>query len=527
MKPVSPPVEATPALLPGLVARALLGAPTPLEAALDTVSQLAWDAITLGERAVGVAAHDPSCAPPLQLPVLLSDATARLAAVTPTGARWPSAFARAWAEHARVLARRAVAPEERATEHHLGPLCALALCAAEGAGRPDLVPALAPLLDRAARLYLALRAPRSHAGDVAADRALVEAWRALGFAAIAARIDAWSAALAALPCAAPPPRRTARTLEAALRAGRAFLDDAAQADEADEVYRWGFLEVSPLASTVFPRGTVLENRVRAGESRPYEVDALLERYAANRFHYFDQRTALPFDTDTFGLMARLTRAASDPGAARRALDVPLRWVLENVSGEGDVPVFLTRGVDAGDGRRYIATLGNACAGVQANLLLGLLALAGADEALDGGIERVGAGLAMRFAERGAAGLGHYEALYGAHLVDQALAAWAATARGSRRAERAAPARAQAAALIARAAAQAHPTALERAWRGLAGHADDTWLEPLLCAQEADGGWPAAPFYRVPSRGNHGESHGSRRITTSFACCALARAGASR
>jgi hypothetical protein len=319
-------------------------------------------------------------------------------------------------------------------------------------------------------------------------------------------------------------------VQGALRAGLAALDDDPEGREAREIYRWGFLDVNPLVSTVFPHGTILENRLRAGETRPLDVDALLQRYADNQFHYFDQPSALPFDTDTFGLLARLAPRASRPAEARALLERPLRWVLANVGRDGNVPVFLRRGVDADDRRRYVGvTFGNACAGVQANLLLGLLALPEARP--EAAIRRLGGHLCARFAAEGAAALTHYDALYGAYVVLEGLAALEAAlaTRGDDGArEGLAAARARAVEVLARACRSDRPSALGLAWRWLATSRPETralrdpaWLSQILRAQEADGGWPAAPFYRVPSRGNFHEGYASRLLTTSFACLALA------
>lgn len=564
---VGPEVGGTPALLPLLVLAALRPGPDPtagtIGAALRDATCLTWAAMALGEHVVGASPPPATrAAAPrarsdhaIRLSALVAGASARLLGAAPPGARWAPAFGEAWGDHAAHLAR-ADAPggptswEPWRAGDRLAPLSILALCALEVGGRGHLSPTLAPLLAEAAGLYLGLEALRQVRLDRAAGladpaataappagwsgrgatsaRALAASWRAYGFAAVGALMEVWATELEAVgpTVVVSPAPRTDRPLDDALRAGRAALDDDPEGREAREIYRWGFLEVNPLVSTVFPHGTILESRLRAGEARGGEVDALLRRYAANQFHYFDQPTGLPFDIDTFGLAARLAAASPDPAAARQLLEAPLGWVLANVAPDGDVPVFLTRGVDAGDGRRYISTFGNACAGVQANLLLGLLALPGPRP--EAAIRRIGAHLCDRFASEGAAALAHYDALYGAYVVREALDAWAAAVPAAR--PGVVEARSRALEVIERACRADRPSPLELAWRWLATAAPDArplrrgaWLTELLLAQEADGGWPAAPFYRMPSRGNHGERYASRSLTTAFACLALARA----
>ncbi len=556
-------IAGTPALLAPLVWESLASragpAPSagPVAQALRDAASLAWAAMGLGEQVVGLSPPTPSSErgsrAALQLSAIVAEATARLAAVAPSGERWAEAFAEGWAEHADLLERAArPGPPSRwdpaRAGRHLAPLRALALCAVDAAGRKELAPTLAPMLDEAAGLYLGVRALRqlrldeqagladpaqadaSVAPDTTSARAHAAAWRHLGFEAAGALVDTWATELEGLHAQHRPPPFPVRPLDgdvrASLHAGLASLDDDPEGWEAREIYRWGFLEVNPLISTVFPHGTVLENRLRAGEVGTARVDDLLRRFEAIRFHYFDQPSSLPFDIDTFGLFARLARRATHPAEARSLLDRPLGWILANVPPDGDVPVFLTRGVEAGDGRRYITTLANSCVAVQANLLLGLLALP-APRPMDA-IRRLGAHVCARFAAEGAAALTHYEALYGTHVVHEALDALAIDAPELR--ELVAKARARALEILAWACEGSRPSALGLAWRWLATAPPAArplrrqgWLTELQLAQEADGGWPAAPFYRVPSRGGYGERYASRQLTTSFACLALATA----
>lgn len=507
---------------------------------------------------------------------------AALSAPARWGSAWPPGPAPILDDASLVAWGRRFAP--------LNVVTAAALCAA---GHPARVPEVLPLLERAAGLLqiarsmgevtrdlarghwsepvarlscalgmvpdasspppagavrLAMLASRAFpdlaAAGLAQSQRLLADFEALGLPRAGAAVagleqvfrDLWrSCAPAAPPPAAEDAETTTFEVEGrprivvALEAARAYLDIDPLGRGAWEEYRHAFLGQSHLTGSVFPLASIAECRILAGDAAPEAVDGLLQRYAANRFHYFDQPTCLPFDADSFGLMARLTRYASNPEAARELLATPLAWVLHNLQPDGRVPVFMTSGVDAGDGRKYIRALGGRCATVQASLVLGLMDLEVVDAAA---VARAAAWLLHAVAEDGAAAFVYYDLPFSLLLVMEVIE----RLRGGSGAERwgagtaeLIPAAEQRLVAMLQTRCDAGPRdALEASCLWLAtrhGAARPlrrpAWITWLLQAQRTNGAWEACPFYLQPARGPYTEWYSSRLITTAFAYRALA------
>jgi hypothetical protein len=290
--------------------------------------------------------------------------------------------------------------------------------------------------------------------------------------------------------------------------------------DAWEVYRWGFLNVPDLTCKVFPIGLILANRIAAGDDCAAELDALFERYASNRFHYFEQSSSLPPDCDTLGLMLGLTGHTPRPAHWRAVLEEPLGWLIANVEPDGGLPVFLTRGVDAGDGRAYHHVAGRRCAAVQARLLLGLRRhdvpryrdlLVRSARQLCGQIVEAGA-------------FWHYDVPLGAGLV---LELADALARDAVEVDTA-PAVEVCVNLLRQQVSRARASAQEAALLWLATGSVETarslrhpaWAELMIRSQQQDGGWLAAPLYNLPTRGQLMSWYYSRLVSTSFVYRAL-------
>lgn len=309
-----------------------------------------------------------------------------------------------------------------------------------------------------------------------------------------------------------------------LAAARGLMASDPSYRDAWEVNRWGFLNVPDLTCKVFPIGLVLDNRVAAGDDCAAEIDALFERYVHNRFHYFEQASALPPDCDTLGLMLGLAAHAAQPRRWRDALDEPLAWMRANIEADGGLPVFLTRGVDAGDGRAYAHVAGRHCAAVQARLLLGLVRH---------DAERfrsvVGAAARCLFEQvaraRGGA-FWFYDLPLGAGLVLQLSEAL--VRHGFDLEAEATTAVSTCVALLRKHADLARLSGQDAALLWLAGGATAAaeglrhaaWPELLIRSQQQDGGWAAAPLYTLPTRGNLMTWYTSRVVTTSYAYRAL-------
>ena len=512
----------------------------------------------------------------------------------PALARWSLAH---WGEHAAALhefrERRIgrVAPFSLGDIGDLGrrfaPLKTPLVCAAEHAGRTELLPALLPLVDEAAALFQLGRELMTIHQDLArghctapiavlllgmgglgatdtppdVDRAVAailltrtladlaelgrartstlrEALAALGLDHVRSATDGLAAPFERVrdlyAGVAPSPSDPTRTtfaishrpqLEVAIRAAQGFLTADPTHREAVEEYRWGFLGAPLLQSWVFPTGLILENRIEAGDECSAAVSALFETYAEGRFHYFLQPSSLPFDADSCALMLRLADHAADPERARGLLQAPLGWLLRNIRADGEVPVFMTDGVEAGDGRRYIASYGTRCAVVQAAVIVGLLRF---DPDLDGGlIDRMIDHLHARIDAEGAGAFWYYDVPYGAHQILATCTAVREAGHYCHLEERLARIEDRMLHLLRAQRGLGAPSAQTAALLWLATRSpaarelrDPGWIERLLRSQRASGAWPSSPLYSGPTRGNLGEWYESRMVSTSFAYRAL-------
>ncbi len=466
------------------------------------------------------------------------------------------------------------------------PLKGALACALEHAGRMALWPALEPLLDEAACLFQLGRELGRITRDVSRGHYSLPIARLLQGLGVTpavdappdpdhtmlaallprtaeqlateplARLDALRAAVAALglpllaqglaPLAAPfeqlrslyRPNRDATSASAVatfkfsvsarpqltqvLSAAQGLLAADPDYRDAWEVYRWGFLNVPDLTCKVFPIGLILANRIAAGDDCAAELDALFERYATNRFHYFEQLSSLPPDCDTLGLMLGLTAHTPRPAHWRAVLEEPLGWLMANVEPDGTLPVFMTRGVDAGDGRRYMHVAGRHCAGVQARLLHGLLRHE--LERYRGLIEIAARRLLAEVVTARAGAFWFYDLPLGVLLVLELCAEL-----GRRGVDLdTAPARRACADLLQQQRSLARHSDQDAAllWlaTGLCGETrglrHPAWAERLIRSQHHDGGWIAAPLYSIPTRGHLMNWYSSRLVSSAFAYRAL-------
>lgn len=509
-------------------------------------------------------------------------------------ARWSLAH---WGEHAaalRALRERRigrVAPFSRDAIGELGrrfaPLKTPLVCAAERAGRADVLPALLPLVDEATALFQLGRELMTIHQDLSrghctapiallllgmgglggsdappdADRAAAAIFLTRTLAELAelgrARTSALHRDLSALglhhvqgataglagpfdrvidlyagvaPPASDPTRATFAIshrpqLEIVLQAAKGLLDADPDHGEATEEYRWGLCGVAELHARVFPAGLILESRIEAGDACSAAIDALFTTYAEGRFHYFVEPSSLPFDADSFALMLRLAGHAADPGRARVLLQTPLRWLLHNIRPDGEVPVFMTDGVDAGDGRRYIESYGTRCAVVQAAVIHGLLRF---DPDLDRGLlERMVIHLHARIEAEGAGAFWYYDVPYAVYQVQAVCTAARESGRLHHLEDRLVGIEARAAALIRGQRGLGAPSAQTAALLWLATRApalralrDPGWIELLIRGQRASGAWPSSPLFLGPTRGNLGDWYESRLVATALAYRAL-------
>lgn len=466
------------------------------------------------------------------------------------------------------------------------PLATVLVCAAQRAGRADVLPELLPLFARACSLFQlgrelstihqdlsrghctapiallllgmggldegrALEVDRAAAAIVltrtldelathalARTQALRQHLRELGLIEVLNALDGLDGPFltvrqlyAGAPGPATDPRRTTfpvshrPQLEIILRAAQGFLSADPCYCEAVEEYRWGFLGQPELQAKVFPIGIILENRSEAGDDCAQEISALFETYAANRFHYFEQVSALPFDADSCALMLRLVDRAADPRRARALMQTPLAWLLANIAADGGVPVFMIDGVDAGDDRRYVSSYGTRCGVVQAAVILGLARYDG--EAHEQLIERMLVRLHDMVEREGAGCFAYYDVPYASLQLFATCAAVREAGRWPQLENRLC-------------GIEARMLEIARAQRGLGAPSAQTaallwlassfpaarslrnlgWVERLLRTQRASGAWPSSPFFVLPTRGNLVEWFDSRLLSSSFAYRAL-------
>jgi hypothetical protein len=295
--------------------------------------------------------------------------------------------------------------------------------------------------------------------------------------------------------------------------------------ESWEVYRWGFLNQPVQTSRRYPVGLILENLAHAGLGRPDLVDALLDDFIASGFHYFDEASPLPPDSDSISLMFRLTALSRAPQHYRERLAIPLGWVRGNQQPSGEVRIWFHDGPAFDETRAYFsAILQLHCTAIQANLIGGLQAMGIApDDPLLQGTLRWYAGAV---AERGGASSWFYPHAYW-------LWAWAQWVRPL---HTDAPASQHREAMPDRMVAERHQLIAQGGWLPLTAawlvlSASPSVADPpaltralqdrLLESQRPDGSWEAEPLYFGPSAGNGMTAHSSRLLTTSYCLRALA------
>jgi len=467
------------------------------------------------------------------------------------------------------------------------PMKTAAFAAARLAGRPELVIALNPLLDEAAALYQlgrelgslnrdlsrglcsypvsrlaqALGGQPSAAGPADADRAMLAAVltptlrviaeqaltrserlladvRRLGLQQVQRALRPlaqpfehllalYAAAARPAPAEAPAsfslshrPQR-----QQVIAAASGYLRSDPACHEAWEVYRCGYLNEPELVCRVFALGLLLEHRIAAGDDCGAEVDELFALYARNRFHYTDTPSSQPPDADTLGLMLRLAAHAGQPARCRALLEEPLGWLLASIDGDGDIPVFLTRALDADAAARYVPFVPPRCVAVQAAAQLGLLAFDA--QRFRPALQASGPHTLRWFARVGAGALRCYDLPYGIGMVFALADGLRRTIGGTEIDAAAAAAEHEALTLLAawRSRGRVCPqdaALLQLACRFPAAAAlrDPAWIERLVRSQRHDGSWDDAPLYVVPSRGNLMNWYSSRMATTALAYHAL-------
>lgn len=313
--------------------------------------------------------------------------------------------------------------------------------------------------------------------------------------------------------------------EQALRLAEGYLLADRTFRESWEVQRRGLFDLPELVGRVFAPGLILEALGPHHPELTGEVDALLDRLAADGFRYYPH-PAVPPDADDLGLALRLLKYSGDPARHRAAVQTPLRWMEANRSEAGVIPCWFTRGVADLDTTVETSLWGDRCATVEANLLLGLMDYD--PDRCRAVIERAASGWLERWAAIGLGGNALYVsayALWTAARLLRALEAWPGLHVLVKRAWEVLTARLR---LEARHADTPQTAAFLiltcREAAELAGRFDPGWISLILKRQRYDGSWAAEPLYVTPTRGEGAAWYASRTVTTAFCYRALRTAG---
>jgi hypothetical protein len=310
--------------------------------------------------------------------------------------------------------------------------------------------------------------------------------------------------------------------------------------ESWEVQRRGVFGSTEVIGRVFAPGLILELLRQHRADLAGEVSALLDRMAVDGYRYYPY-PGLPPDADDLGLALRLCPYAAGQARHRQQLERPLRWMAANILETGQIACWFTRGVD-GLEVEALSLWGQACATVEANLLLGLLAHdAAAHRAV------IEASAAQWLDRWQASGLGAnalyvsscalWTALRLVHALADAPQLHALRARVDRvreivaervREEAGRVAAPQEAAFMTMICLQRPAPALTPdQWKArgpddssLASLFDPDWIRLLLKRQRYDGGWMGEPLFVTPTRAEAPAWYASHSVTTAYCYHAL-------
>lgn len=292
-----------------------------------------------------------------------------------------------------------------------------------------------------------------------------------------------------------------------------------------EIQRRGLFGVSEMVGQAFPMGLIAEILARYGHDMSGPINDIFQTLQVTGFRYYNH-PHLPPDTDDLGLLLRLYPHSHQPELHWTMLETPLRWLQENITETGQIPVWLTR-FDTADKMDipFVALWGNYCAAVEANVLLGLLAF---DTAIYRPlIESSARQWSQGWQKRGLGATHHYVPLYALgnalelvaqlktldFLDDLPQLSQTLTDHLSLEARRAYLTPQDAAFLtlasLSPAWPESSPSLFNREWV--------TWL---CKSQRYDGSWDAEPLYGTPTRGEFAAWYSSGTVTTAFCYHAL-------
>ena len=328
--------------------------------------------------------------------------------------------------------------------------------------------------------------------------------------------------------ASPQARRTTflpvkDSLAHAIKAAEGYLLSDHTFRESWEVQRYVLDDKPEVTCRAFPSGFILEILGANGLDLAEQVDEVFGTLHGNDFRYYD-RFDIPPDTDDLGLLLRLFPYSGRKDAQREMLARPLHWLESNVLPTGEIPVYLTEGVDVpiAPANRWATH----CISVESNLLLGLIDYDW--QRYQALIDRSALNLFDRLLQNGLGLTTNYDLLYALWVLSRLLAQLSARPLGAAVRERLEPAGAAVRQRLAQAAKRRFASPQDAAFLTLAcleDHPGESlfrpqWITVLFKNQRFDGSWEPEPFYPTVNRGGLPTWYASRSITTAFCYHAL-------
>lgn len=296
--------------------------------------------------------------------------------------------------------------------------------------------------------------------------------------------------------------------------------------ECMEIHTWGLLGAPVLTGRIFPLGIVLENLCAGGLNMAHLADELLENYAKNDFHYYNEPCPLPPDIDMLGLMLRLRDYSSVKTKQANVINTPLRWLRGNISKSGDTPVWIRKNIDTIAPREYLAAItGKNCSASSAGLLLGLI------KCNPPGflplIKKIAAYQLKEFIKYGPAKSAYYKPLYFYWLISEILSNSMLTDSQLAPKWLIAKASETLAGLIKKEKKEINNTAQDAAFLtltclngGFEQLFDPAWITQIVRSQRFDGSWNAENTYCFLTQDYISGWYSSRLVTTSYCYRAL-------
>lgn len=379
--------------------------------------------------------------------------------------------------------------------------------------------------------------------ELEASRSIAEALGLPTFSAylagLAEQVDEMRAlfSLKAKPKPVPAPRRPlfapyVDTLPKVIEMAEGYLLSDLTFRESWEVQRRGVFDTAAMTAQAFPMGLIAEVLSRHGHDMAAPINHIFDVLQATGWRYYDH-PHLPPDADDLGLALRLYPFSPEPERHRELLQTPLRWLQASLGESGEIPVWLTAGIEAQPDYPFLSLWGQSCITVEANVLLGLLAFDAVGYRQQ--IEKSAGQWCEKVIAEGMSANRHYVPLYALWAALELLAQLSAAGY------QVLPLEPAVQTLFERLTIEAnhpHLTPQDAAFLSLAflclqqrkpelalaakaaALFKPDWTALLCKSQRYDGSWAAEPLYGTPTRGELAAWYSSRAVTSAFCYHAL-------